>query len=273
MGRFGKNVWAAALWPTIALFNQASHAQAPLCCSIGQSRAECLEQREKYWTQGVVCQELSRPTSPPGSATTITTAPTGGSLQNSSLPLCCTREQSRMECLEQREKNWNQGIACQDPPATSIAGNIATPAGVERDTRTSVDNARPAPLPPSRQAVPGTATATTPGSVTGAAQPGAPIAPGRMTNEAPVQSAPVRINADTLPSAPTRVSAETSARGAPVSAAASGKTSSVPPVSDSRQLPAKSDLPPCCSTGQSKMDCLEERERKLTMGIACQGGK
>ena len=113
MGRIGKNVWAAALWPIIALFNQASHAQSPLCCSVGQSRMECLEQRERYWTQGIVCQELPRAVSPPGTPTTISAAPTAGSPHNSSLPLCCTRDQSRMECLEQREKNWNQGIACQ----------------------------------------------------------------------------------------------------------------------------------------------------------------
>ena len=235
MGRFGKSIWAAALWPTILLVNQVSHAQSPLCCSVGQSRMECLEQREKYWTQGIVCQELPKAASPLGPSTTITAAPTVESPRNSSLPLCCTREQSRMECLEQRENNWNQGIACQDPPATSIARSAVTPPGLDRDTKTSVDSARAAALPPSRQAAPGTANATTPSSTPGAVQLVAPVAP--------------------------------------VSAAASVKTSSVPPASDSRPLSAKSDLPPCCSKGQSHMDCLEERERKLTMGIACQGGK
>ena len=289
MQRFGLNICAAALWPAVLLISQSLHAQSTACCSVGQSRMECLEQREKYWNQGIACQNPPQISPLPGGAATVGSLPTIRSLQNSALPLCCTSGQSRMECLEQREKYWNQGIACQDLAATPLSNGIATTPAAQGVTKASAVTSAGSAMPTSSTAPPaapalapvsaGTAAPVT-GTVSRAAPAPAPINTGTTAPVAGTVSRaePPPANAAVpAPSAPARADAEAPPRASqsvPTSAAAPVTAASTAPKPDVRPLsPAKSELPPCCTKGQSRMDCLEQRERNLTMGVACEGGK
>ena len=265
----------AAVWPALLLLSHAAHAQAPLCCTAGQTRMECLEQREMYWNKGVVCRDPAQVPSTPASAGAIATAPAVRSPAVSLLPSCCSPGQNKMECLEQRERYWTQGIACQDLRAAPQLSNSAgsSPSASQGDARASSPVAARA-IPPASTA-PGagydragdrTAAEVTPPAVN--AKASAPVA------RPETQAAPAPGFPGTVPqSSPPRVSADagaSAAQGTSATAAApaQGKGATTAPVAS--PLPAKSNLPPCCTKGQSKMDCLELRERSLTMGIACQ---
>ena len=270
-----RNSILAAAWPALLLLSHAAHAQAPLCCTAGQTRMECLEQREMYWNKGVVCRDPAQAPLAPASAGTIATAPPVRSPAVSLLPSCCSSGQNKMECLEQRERYWTQGIACQDLPATPQLSNSAgsSPSTSQGVARASSPDA--ASVTPPATAVAGAghdragdraatqvvspavnAKVSAPVALPAAQVPPAPALPGTAP-----QSSPPRVSAVAGASA----AQGTSATGA---APAQGKAATTTPVAS--PLPAKSNLPPCCTKGQSKMDCLEQRERSLTMGIACQ---
>ena len=274
MQRIQNSILAAA-WPALLLLSHAAHAQAPLCCTAGQTRMECLEQREMYWNNGVVCRDPAPAPFAPASGGTLTTAPAVRSPAVSLLPSCCSPGQNRMECLEQRERNWTQGIACQDLPAAPQLSNSAgsSPPSAQGVARASSPDAARA-IPPAtaaagaghdragdRAAAEGVspavnAKASAPVALPAAQVPPAPALPGTVP-----QSSPPRVSAVAGASA----AQGTSATGA---VSAQGKAAATTPVAS--PLPAKSNLPLCCTKGQSKMDCLEQRERSLTMGIACQ---
>ena len=238
MQRF-QTMMLAAAWQVMLLVSQATLAQtAPLCCTAGQTRIDCLEQRENYLNRGIVCRDPVETPSRPAAGAAVNAPLVVRPAAAGVLPACCTADQSRTECLEQREKFWTLGIACQDLPAAQLPSNVAG-SSPRPSSAPAASAAAPSQTPPVTQAAAGTSATTPP-------------------------SAPPSVNAVATPTASLNnpAAAPPPVQGKPAATA----TAASP-------LPAKSDLPACCSKGQSKMDCLEQRERMLTMGIACQGGK